>query len=301
MSVRLLINGKSFIFDGDPHKPLLWVLREDLGLTGTKYGCGVAACGACTVHVDGIATRSCSLPVEAAEGTQVLTIEGLAAANGNDRHPLQDAWIAGQVPQCGYCQSGMVMAAAALLSENPRPSDEEVLTAIRDRDVYGALVASPQGAELLIATGASPAVAQMLRSAVSQLAPEGVAVTGREVIPPPRDDPTGSGLAVGLLPLVMTASIAGLAGVFLLRRTSHRTGVVLGLSVVAGVVAAAIIQPVLGITDGSYFALAGVIALIVGAVSATVVGLGAVLGRGGVGGARGDELLRDRCHAPPPA
>jgi len=126
MPVRLTINGQPFAFDGDPQKPLLWVLREDLGLTGTKYGCGVAACGACTVHVDGAATRSCSLPVEATEGAQVLTIEGLAAVSGTGRHPLQEAWIAGQVPQCGYCQSGMIMAAAALLEANPRPSDAEI-------------------------------------------------------------------------------------------------------------------------------------------------------------------------------
>lgn len=126
MSVRLMINGEPFTFDGDPQKPLLWVLREDAGLTGTKYGCGVAACGACTVNLNGAATRSCSVPVEAAAGAQVLTIEGLAAVNGNERHPLQEAWIAGQVPKCGYCQSGMIMAAAALLAANPRPSDEEI-------------------------------------------------------------------------------------------------------------------------------------------------------------------------------
>jgi isoquinoline 1-oxidoreductase subunit alpha len=130
MSVRLTINGQTFAFDGDPQKPLLWVLREDLGLTGTKYGCGVAACGACTVHVDGVATRSCSLPVEAAADAEILTIEGLAAVNGNQPHPLQEAWVAGQVPQCGYCQSGMIMAAAALLAANPSPSDDELDAAI---------------------------------------------------------------------------------------------------------------------------------------------------------------------------
>jgi isoquinoline 1-oxidoreductase alpha subunit len=126
MPVRLTINGKPFDFDGDPAKPLLWVIREDAGLTGTKYGCGVAACGACTVQVDGVATRSCSLPVEAAAGTRVLTIEGLAAVNGNDRHPLQQAWVEAQVPQCGYCQSGMIMAAAALLAGNPHPTDADI-------------------------------------------------------------------------------------------------------------------------------------------------------------------------------
>ena len=127
MPIRLTVNGKPFDFDGDPEKPLLWVLREDAGLTGTKYGCGVAACGACTVHLDGVATRSCSLPVQAAEGSQIVTIEGLAAANGNDgRHPVQDAWVEQQVPQCGYCQSGMIMAAAALLAGNPRPTDADI-------------------------------------------------------------------------------------------------------------------------------------------------------------------------------
>ena len=127
MPIRLTVNGKPFDFDGDPDKPLLWVLREDAGLTGTKYGCGVAACGACTVHLDGAATRSCSLPVQAAEGSRIVTIEGLAAANGNDgRHPVQDAWVKQQAPQCGYCQSGMIMAAAALLATNPRPTDADI-------------------------------------------------------------------------------------------------------------------------------------------------------------------------------
>jgi isoquinoline 1-oxidoreductase alpha subunit len=126
MPIRLTINGKPFVFEGDPAKPLLWVIREDAGLTGTKYGCGVAACGACTVHLDGVATRSCSVAVEAAAGGEVVTIEGLAAGNGNDRHPLQQAWIEIQVPQCGYCQSGMIMAAAALLAENPRPADADI-------------------------------------------------------------------------------------------------------------------------------------------------------------------------------
>jgi isoquinoline 1-oxidoreductase alpha subunit len=130
MPIRLTINGTPLTFDGDPEKPLLWVIREDAGLTGTKYGCGAAACGACTVHVDGVATRSCSLPMEAVAGARVVTIEGLAAVNGNDRHPIQRAWIEAQVPQCGYCQSGMIMAAAALLAENAHPSDADVDAAI---------------------------------------------------------------------------------------------------------------------------------------------------------------------------
>jgi isoquinoline 1-oxidoreductase alpha subunit len=126
MPIRLTINGKPFDFDGDPEKPLLWVLREDAGLNGTKYGCGVAACGACTVHLDGVATRSCSVPVEAAASGSIVTIEGLAAANQKVRHPVQEAWVELQVPQCGYCQSGMIMAAAALLAENPSPTDDEI-------------------------------------------------------------------------------------------------------------------------------------------------------------------------------
>jgi isoquinoline 1-oxidoreductase alpha subunit len=103
---------------------LLWVLRDTLGLTGTKYGCGIAQCGACTVHIDGIATRSCSVPVSAAEGAQITTIEGLAT-NGA-LHPVQKAWLAHDVPQCGYCQSGMIMAVAALLKDKPQPTDAEI-------------------------------------------------------------------------------------------------------------------------------------------------------------------------------
>ena len=114
--------------DVDPDTPLLWVLRDTLGLTGTRYGCGIAQCGACTVHIDGVATRSCSVPVGAAEGAQVTTIEGLSP-NG-DLHPVQRAWIAHDVPQCGYCQSGMIMAVAALLKEKPQPSDADIDAAI---------------------------------------------------------------------------------------------------------------------------------------------------------------------------
>lgn len=124
MPIRLSINGNPFVFEGDPEKPLLWVLREDAGLTGTKYGCGVAVCGACTVHLDGVATRSCSTSVEMAAGAEVVTIEGLAA--GGARHPVQQAWEKLQVPQCGYCQSGMIMAASALLLDNPHPTDAEI-------------------------------------------------------------------------------------------------------------------------------------------------------------------------------
>src|SRR5262245_6176918 len=125
---RLIINGHAQQVDVDPDTPLLWVLRDNLGLTGTRYGCGIAQCGACTVHIDGVATRSCSVPVGAAEGAQVTTIEGLSA-NGS-LHPVQKAWIALDVPQCGYCQSGMIMAAAALLKDKPRPSDADIDGAI---------------------------------------------------------------------------------------------------------------------------------------------------------------------------
>ena len=125
---RLNINGQTHEVDVDPDTPLLWVLRDGLGLTGTKFGCGIAQCGACTVHIDGVATRSCSVPVSAAEGTQITTIEGLPA-NGA-LHPVQRAWIAHDVPQCGYCQSGMIMAVAALLKDKPQPTDADIDTAI---------------------------------------------------------------------------------------------------------------------------------------------------------------------------
>jgi len=122
--VRLNINGKDYDVDVDPDTPLLWAIRENAGLTGTKYGCGIAQCGACTVHVDGNATRSCSFPVSAAVGTKVTTIEGLAQ-NGV-LHKVQKAWIDHEVPQCGYCQSGQIMAAVDLLKSNPNPSDADI-------------------------------------------------------------------------------------------------------------------------------------------------------------------------------
>jgi isoquinoline 1-oxidoreductase alpha subunit len=125
---RLTVNGQTYQVDVNPDTPLLWVLRDTLGLAGTKYGCGIAQCGACTVHVDGTATRSCSVPVSALEGSQITTIEGLSPNGG--LHPVQRAWIAHDVPQCGYCQSGMIMAVAALLKENPQPSDADIDAAI---------------------------------------------------------------------------------------------------------------------------------------------------------------------------
>ena len=120
----LNVNGKALSHNADPRTPLLWVLREQLGLTGTKYGCGIAQCGACTVHVDGVATRSCSFPVSGAVNTKIVTIEGLAQ-NGI-LHKVQKAWVELDVPQCGYCQSGMVMAATALLVAKPKPTDAEI-------------------------------------------------------------------------------------------------------------------------------------------------------------------------------
>jgi isoquinoline 1-oxidoreductase subunit alpha len=121
---RFTLNGKSTTVDVDPSTPLLWVLREQVGLTGTKYGCGVAQCGACTVHIDGAATRSCVLPVSAVEGKKITTIEGLA--DGKTLHKVQQAWIKHDVPQCGYCQSGMIMAVAALLKDKPKPTDADI-------------------------------------------------------------------------------------------------------------------------------------------------------------------------------
>jgi isoquinoline 1-oxidoreductase alpha subunit len=125
---RLTINGTAHDVDIDPSTPLLWAIREWVGLTGTKYGCGIAQCGACTVHIDGVAVRSCGMVVSDAVGKQITTIEGLAA-NGV-LHKVQKAWIDNDVPQCGYCQSGMIMAVAALLKEKPKPTDADIDAAI---------------------------------------------------------------------------------------------------------------------------------------------------------------------------
>jgi isoquinoline 1-oxidoreductase alpha subunit len=122
-SVTLKINGKDHTIDSDPSMPLLWAIRDLVGLTGTKYGCGIAQCGACTVHLNGKPVRSCSLPVKAVAGKDITTIEGLSE---NNSHPVQRAWIKEQVPQCGYCQSGQIMAAAALLKQTPNPSDKDI-------------------------------------------------------------------------------------------------------------------------------------------------------------------------------
>ena len=123
--VQLKINGKSTNLDVDPNTPLLWAVREQAGLVGTKFGCGIALCGACTMHVDGQPVRSCSTPISEAEGLEVTTIEGIAGPDGA-LHAVQEAWIKHQVPQCGYCQSGQIMSAVALLRDTPNPTDEDI-------------------------------------------------------------------------------------------------------------------------------------------------------------------------------
>jgi isoquinoline 1-oxidoreductase alpha subunit len=122
-TINLNINGQKQTVDVDPSTPVLWVLRDHLNLVGTKFGCGMAMCGACTIHLDGNATRSCILPVSMAQGKEITTIEGLSE---NGDHPVQKAWLEIDVPQCGYCQAGQIMSAAALLKSNPKPSDEEI-------------------------------------------------------------------------------------------------------------------------------------------------------------------------------
>ncbi len=124
MAITVTVNGTPHSLDVEPEMPLLWVLREALGLTGTKFGCGISACGSCTVHLDGRPVRSCVLPMSAADGKSVTTIEGLA--QGGTLHKVQQAWLAHQVPQCGYCQSGLIMAVAALLEQTPNPTDAEI-------------------------------------------------------------------------------------------------------------------------------------------------------------------------------
>jgi isoquinoline 1-oxidoreductase alpha subunit len=126
--VALKLNGKSYEADVDPSTPLLWTLRDTIGLTGTKYGCGIAQCGACTVHIDGSASRSCSIPVSAVAGKEITTIEGLAPDGKLNK--VQQAWLDHDVPQCGYCQSGMIMAVASLLKDKPKPTDADIDLAI---------------------------------------------------------------------------------------------------------------------------------------------------------------------------
>jgi aerobic-type carbon monoxide dehydrogenase small subunit (CoxS/CutS family) len=122
-STKITVNNKEYTTDADPDMPMLWVLRDKLGLTGTKFGCGMGICGACTIHMDGEAVRSCLTPVSMVGESKITTIEGLSSDRS---HPVQQAWIAEQVPQCGYCQSGQIMEASALLARNPKPTDEEI-------------------------------------------------------------------------------------------------------------------------------------------------------------------------------
>ena len=153
--IALTVNGQKREVDAPADKPLLWVLREDLNIVGPKFGCGIAACGACTVHVDGVQTRSCSLPLSAAAGKTVVTIEGLAGEGG--LHAVQRAWIEQQVPQCGYCQPGFIMATAALLKEKPKPTDQEIddaLTNICRCGTYSAIRRAVHRAAAILA-GAS--------------------------------------------------------------------------------------------------------------------------------------------------
>lgn len=128
--ITFKINGQPKELDVDPSTPLLWVIREQLGLTGTKFGCGIAQCGACTIHLNGTPIRSCMTPLQAAADQEITTIEGITAGNA-ELHPIQQAWIEEQVPQCGYCQSGQIMSAVALLAEKPAPTDEDIDQAMR--------------------------------------------------------------------------------------------------------------------------------------------------------------------------
>jgi isoquinoline 1-oxidoreductase alpha subunit len=126
-TLNLKVNKKNYTVDVDPNTPMLWVLRDNLNLVGTKFGCGIAQCGACTIHLDGVAIRSCSLPVSSATEAEITTIEGISE---NGDHPVQKAWLEHDVPQCGYCQAGQIMSAVALLNENPLPSDQEIENAM---------------------------------------------------------------------------------------------------------------------------------------------------------------------------
>jgi isoquinoline 1-oxidoreductase subunit alpha len=155
---NLTINGQSFFADAPPDTPLLWVIREDLRLTGTKYGCGMALCGSCTVHVNGQAVRSCSITVGEVVGASITTIEGLHPANS---HPVQQAWIEHQVPQCGYCQSGQIMQAAAFLAVNPDPTEQQIVEAMNGNlcrcATYPRIVGAVKRAAELIKEGATNA------------------------------------------------------------------------------------------------------------------------------------------------
>ena len=164
--MQINVNGRTQEVDVEPDMPLLWVLRDVMGLTGTKFGCGIAQCGACTVHLDGQAVRSCATPVSAVAGKRVVTIEGLSA---DSSHPVQKAWVALDVPQCGYCQSGQIMAAAALLAKTPKPTDKDIETAMtnlcrsgtyqRVRAAIHQAAGTSQGGGSIIHMAADPAAA----------------------------------------------------------------------------------------------------------------------------------------------
>lgn len=158
--LKLNVNGKPHQVDVEPEMPLLWVLRDHLGLLGAKYGCGVALCGACTVHVDGVAVRSCVVQASAAVGKKVVTIEGLAKSG---LHRLQEAWIEHEVPQCGYCQTGMIMSAAALLTEKPKPSDAEIDQAMTNLCRCGTYTRVREAIHAVAAQPVSPATAKKAR------------------------------------------------------------------------------------------------------------------------------------------
>ena len=152
--LKLTVNGRTHSVDVEPEMPLLWVLRDQLSLLGTKYGCGIAVCGACTVHVDGEPVRSCSLPVSAAVGKKVVTIEGLSARG---LHRVQKAWIEHEVPQCGYCQTGMIMAAAALLAKNSKPTDADIDATMTNLCRCGTYARVKKAVLALAADSAAPA------------------------------------------------------------------------------------------------------------------------------------------------
>ena len=173
---RFTVNGEPVHYKMDPATPLLWALRDASNLTGTKYGCGQGDCGACTVHVDGVARRSCQVTIGAIEGSFVVTIEGL---NGDRDHPVQQAWVAESVPQCGYCQSGMIMAAAALLAHTPDPSDEQINDGITN----------------LCRCGTYPRIRRAIRRATEAMR-GGRAIS---VAPPPQIDPADAAAAVPAL------------------------------------------------------------------------------------------------------
>jgi isoquinoline 1-oxidoreductase alpha subunit len=157
MAIDVEVNGKSFSIEADPNTPLLWVIREELKLTGTKFGCGIGACGACSVHVDGAIARSCRIPVASVAGKRITTIEGIAAPNGT-LHPVQQAWIDAQVPQCGYCQSGQIMAAVALIRKTALPSAAHIDDAMTNICRCGTYPRIREA--ILAATGQAAAAAQ---------------------------------------------------------------------------------------------------------------------------------------------